>query len=143
MNAENLQIEKPKSRPVVLAILFIVFLALSLVLYLQLKPLDLPTESGQMIIEDISEINPTDFPSGLPLEKDVKLFRAYKAWYSDKALQATASFESEKTPKEVFDVYYSWARDNGWKVENQRNDLTNSSIYITKGKEDINVVSSV
>lgn len=79
-------------------------------------------------------------PQDFPLNGKTKITESYSATYPNStAKQATVVFDSSKTPKQNYDFYSKWAKDNQWNTINQSDEEALKSLYLKKGIEDVNI----
>lgn len=84
---------------------------------------------------------PTDFPTDIPVEKGVKFEQSYGLSYVGQK-QLTIVFLSTKTVKENYSLYADFVKKQGWVIFNKYENEKLSSLYGTKGDNDINVTIS-
>ena len=87
---------------------------------------------------------PEGFPASVPLNGKKKIIQAQTAIIpADSVIPErsilTVLFDSSKTPKQNYDFYTKWAKDNGWEIISQSEEEALSSLYLRKGTEDINI----
>ena len=84
---------------------------------------------------------PINFPKEIPLNGKTKVLESYSATYPNlTAKQSTISFQSSKTPKENYDFYDKWAKDNEWKTLNSSQQENLMSLYFQKNQTTLNIV---
>lgn len=81
---------------------------------------------------------PADFPAGIPLEEESKIEQNYGLNYVDQK-QFTIVFLSAKTVKENYALYADFLEKQNWIISNKYENAGLSSLYGTKGNNDINV----
>ncbi len=71
---------------------------------------------------------PEKFPISVPMESGAKIVGNYNATSADGKIQATRTFESEKSVDDNFALYKSYVMDrqNGWTYLNEVNDPANA-----------------
>lgn len=84
---------------------------------------------------------PTDFPTDIPVEKGVKFEQSYRLNYVGQK-QLTIVFLSTKTVKENYSLYTDFLKKQNWNIVNKYESAKVSSLYGTKGSNDINVTIS-
>lgn len=90
---------------------------------------------------DFGTALPTDFPTDIPIEKGVTVEESYSLDYAGQK-QLTITFLSAKTVKENYALYQSFLKSQKWTISNTYASTTLSSLYGTKGSNDINVTIS-
>lgn len=84
---------------------------------------------------------PVGFPKDIPLNGKIKNVESYSATYPNStAKQATISFESKNTPKQNYDFYLKFAKDNKWELISSSDQETMKSIYLRKDNKDLNII---
>lgn len=84
---------------------------------------------------------PTDFPTDIPVENGVKVEQSYSLNYVGQK-QLTIVFQSTKTVKENYALYTDFLNKHNWSISNKYESAKVSSLYGTKGNNDINVTIS-
>jgi|GEM_PF-6717272 len=84
---------------------------------------------------------PTDFPADVPIEKGIKVNQSYRLDYVGQQ-QLTIVFLSTKTVKENYTLYSDFLKKQSWIISNKYESPKLSSLYATKGSNDINVTIS-
>lgn len=99
------------------------------------------TISEEPVKTDFGVKAPTDFPTDIPIEEGVKAEQSYSLNYVGQK-QLTIVFLSAKTVKENYARYADYFAKAGWSVSNTYESPKLSSLYGTKGSDDLNVTIS-
>lgn len=84
---------------------------------------------------------PSEFPSDILIEKDAVVQQSYSLTYEGQK-QLSIVFVSQKTVKENFNLYRDFLEKQAWRVVNEYESETLSSLYGNREKNDINVTIS-
>jgi hypothetical protein len=84
---------------------------------------------------------PPYFPTGIPIENGVILEQSYGFYYAGQK-QVTVVFASTKTVEDNFSLYSTFFTKNGWVTSNQYIANGISTMYVTKGNTELNLVIS-
>jgi len=120
----------------------------ALFLYIQKPSNPSPVPSGDAAAvsqeptkTDFGTETPADFPTDIPIEKGVTVEQSYSLNYVGQK-QLTIVFASTKNVKENYALYTDFLATNGWVVANTYESPKLSSLYGTKGSNDMNVTIS-
>ncbi len=137
---------KPEKEIIVgLGVLVLVILAV--VFYLnplskkEITPSVTPVNIPEPKKTDFGTKAPTDFPTNIPIEQGTKVNQSYTLDYPGQK-QLTIVFSSTKTIKQNYDLYSAFLKKDGWTVTNKYESATVSSLYGTKGNNEINITIS-
>ena len=90
---------------------------------------------------DFGTSTPANFPMTIPLEKGARVEQSFNLHYFAQN-QLTFVFLSTKTVKENVALYSDFLKKQNWHISNTYASTTLSSLYATKGSQDINVTIS-
>lgn len=90
---------------------------------------------------DFGTSMPPDFPTDIPIESGVQMEQSYSINSSGQK-QLTIVFLSDKTVKENYSLYADFLKKQNWNISNTYESLKVSSLYGTKGNNDMNVTIS-
>lgn len=82
-----------------------------------------------------------DFPTNIPIEKGAVVNQSYSLDYAGQK-QLTIVFPSTKTIAANYVLYTAFLKTDGWTVSNTYESANLSSLYASKGTNDINVTIS-
>jgi hypothetical protein len=97
-----------------------------------------PVSSPEPTKTEFADRFPTDFPSDIPIEKDVKFTQSYSLDYPGQK-QLSIVFPSTKTVKENYDLYKDFLEKQGWNISNKGENTNLSFLYATKENMEMNV----
>ncbi len=136
--------ENKKEIVVGLVVLLLVILAVYFYLYplsktdpLAVTPVSIP----EPVKTDFGTKAPPDFPTNIPLEKEATINQSYALGYTGQK-QLTIVFSSAKTIKQNYDLYAAFLKKDAWRVTNNYESATVSSLYGIKGNNEINITIS-
>ncbi len=101
----------------------------------------LPASFPEPTKTDFADRFPTDFPSDIPVEKDVKLVQSQIIEYPG-IKQLSIVFSSEKTVQENYDLYADFLKQSNWIIHNDPGleNMGIKALSATKGDMSITVI---
>lgn len=138
-------LERNSTRDILIGVMSIAMIVLCVALYKNFSAALFESLKGGATNEpqktDFGIALPTDFPTDIPLEKGASVEQSYSLNYAGQK-QLTITFLSIKTVKENYSLYEAFLKDQKWTISNSYASTTLSSLYGTKGSNDINVTIS-